>query len=442
MDFAYWAIVIGLLLTFIAISSSWMERLPLSAAMLYLAAGYAIGPAGGNLLSIDLFRHAAILEHITEAALLISLFSAALKLGPPLSDRRWLLPVRLATGGMLLSIVLIAALAMMLLDLSYAGALLLAAILAPTDPVLASGVQVADSSDRDRLRFSLTGEGGLNDATALPFLILSFELLSSTSTQSWWRHSLWDWLWIDVVWSLTAGLLIGGLLGKCIGALVVHLRVRQQEAIGLDEFLALGLIALTYGIATVAHASGFLAVFAAGIMLRQSRREPNAETLITFLEAETSGRAAARKLATHPAHAGTFMMTAVRGFNEQLEHIGEVAVVLIVGALLSMASFTREIVVFIALVFFAVRPLAMWLSLWRAPIGNDQRLLISWFGIRGIGSIYYLLFAMNRDLPAPLIASIVSVVLTTVICSIIVHGISVTPFMRIYAKRRDRRSRG
>ncbi|HSB96189.1 MAG TPA: cation:proton antiporter [Spongiibacteraceae bacterium] len=435
MNYSYWAIVIGLLLIVTAISSSWMERLPLSTAMLYLAVGYAIGPAGINLLMVDLYRNAPLLEHITEASLLISLFSAGLKLGLPLADRRWLLPVRLATFGMLLTALFIAALSAAWLNLPYIGALLLAAILAPTDPVLAAGVQVADSSDRDRLRFSLTGEGGLNDGTALPLLILAFNLFTFDHTQAW----AWHWLLVDVLWSLAAGIAIGGILGKCIGMLVVHLRVRQQEAIGLDEFLALGLIALAYGAATIAHASGFLAVFAAGTMLRHSRKEPTAETLVTFLEGETRGREAARKLATHPTHAATFMMKAVRGFNEQLEHIGEVAVVLIVGALLPAVSLNSKLAIFILLLFLVIRPLAMWLSLWRAPVSNDQRVLVSWFGIRGIGSIYYLLFAINHRLPASLLTPIAAIVLMTVTCSIIVHGISVTPFMQIYAVRRGKR---
>lgn len=437
MNFAHWAIVIGLLLTGMAIASTWMERLPLSMAMLYLAVGVAIGPQGQAMLDIDLFENAKIVEHVAEAALLISLFSAGMKLGVPLADRRWLLPVRLATTGMVLTTLFIAALGMVCLQLPAASALLLAAILAPTDPVLAAGVQVADRGDRDRLRFGLTGEGGLNDATALPLLVLALDLVAGDRSGAWWA----DWLLRDVVWSLAVGVAIGGVLGKCVGQLVVHLRVTQQEAIGLDEFLALGLVALAYGVASLVHASGFLAVFAAGIMLQHSRKEPDAQTLVRFLEAETNSREAARKLATHPTHAGTFMMKAVRGFNEQLEHIGEVAVVLIVGALFATATWNLRTVVFIAAVFLLARPLAVWISLWRAPVARDQRLLMSWFGIRGIGSVYYVLFALAHDLPAGTLEPIVAVVFSTVICSIIVHGISVTPLMQMYAERRAVRRR-
>lgn len=435
MNFSVWAIVIGLLLTTMAVASSWMERLPLSMAMLYLAVGVTIGPLGYALLDIDLYAHAKIIEHVAEAALLVSLFSAGMKLGVPLRDRRWLLPLRLATLGMLFTTALIATLAVYWLQLSLASALLLAAILAPTDPVLAAGVQVADRTDRDRLRFGLTGEGGLNDGTALPLLMLALLLFEGSGGD--WVH----WLLVDVLWSLAAGIAIGGIFGKCLGKLVVHLRVKQQEAIGLDEFLALGLIALTYGVATIVHASGFLAVFAAGILLQQARNEPDAHTLVRFLEGETRSREAARKLATHPDHAGTFMMKAVRGFNEQLEHIGEVAVVLIVGALVTQAAWNLRIIVFIGAVFLLVRPLAIWLSLWRAPVAGDQRLLISWFGIRGIGSIYYVMFAIAQGLPRTTIEPLVAIIFSTIICSIIAHGISVTPLMQTYSTRRAARHR-
>lgn len=433
MNIAHWAIVIGLLLTTLAIASSWMERLPLSMAMLYMAVGCAIGPQAWGLLQVELPRDAGIIEHLAAVALLVSLFSAGMKLGVPLLDRRWLLPFRLATIGMVATTLLAASLAMWCLHLPYATALLLGAILAPTDPVLAAGVQVSDRTDRDRLRFSLTGEGGLNDATALPFLILALDLLDVRPGELWLR-----WLLVDVGWSLAAGLVIGGLLGKCIGALVVHLRVAQQEAIGLDEFLALGLIGLSYGVAEIAHASGFLAVFAAGIMLQHTRKEPDAGALVQFLEGETRGGDAAKKLATHPEHAGTFMMKAVRGFNEQLEHVGEVAIVLVVGGLLAYVSPRMEILVFVALLFFCIRPLSIWLSLWGAPVARDQRLLISWFGIRGIGSIYYLMVAIGHGLPPETDRILIGAVLTAITCSIIIHGISVTPLMRFYRHQHAR----
>ncbi len=128
-------------------------------------------------MTLNPLAHAALLERVVEVAVLISLFSVGLKLGLPLSNRHWLLPLRLAFVSMTRTVALIAAVGVLGLGLPVGSAILLGAILAPTDPVPASAVQVESSGDRDRLRFSLTGEGGLNDGTAFPFVMLGLGLL-------------------------------------------------------------------------------------------------------------------------------------------------------------------------------------------------------------------------------------------------------------------------
>ena len=177
MSFAIWALIIGAILIIMALIGTLVERLPMSPGMIYLAIGYALGPAGWALMTPDPFRYSAELERMAEVALLISLFAVGLKLGVPLRDKRWYLPLRLAFPSMALTVLSVAAIGMFLLGLPAGAAVLLAAILAPTDPVLASDVQVEDSSDRDRLRFSLTAEGGLNDGTAFPFVLFALGML-------------------------------------------------------------------------------------------------------------------------------------------------------------------------------------------------------------------------------------------------------------------------
>ena len=166
MIFATWALVIGVLLVTMALAGSQLRRLPLSTGMLYLAAGAILGPAGFGLMAPDPLEQSALLERAAEVAVLISLFAIGLKLGLPLSDWRWRLAVRLATLSMIVTVGLVALVAHVALGLSLGAAVLLAAIVAPTDPVLASDVQVTATDDRDRLRFSLSAEGGLNDGTA------------------------------------------------------------------------------------------------------------------------------------------------------------------------------------------------------------------------------------------------------------------------------------
>ena len=177
MTFALWTLLIGVLLIVMVLSATLLKRLPLSTAMIYLAAGFILGPAVWAVLTPSPFVHTDILERVTEVAVLLSLFSVGLKLGLPLSNWHWLLPVRLAFVSMTLTVALVAVVAIWGLGLSPGVAILLGAILAPTDPVLASAVQVESSGDRDRLRFSLTGEGGLNDGTAFPFVMLGLGLL-------------------------------------------------------------------------------------------------------------------------------------------------------------------------------------------------------------------------------------------------------------------------
>jgi len=436
LSFAVWSVVIGALLTVMALSSTLLKRLPLSTAMLYLGAGVILGPLGWALLTPSPLGHSAVLERVAEVALLISLFAAGLKLGLPLSNRHWRLPLRLAFVSMTVSVLLCVLLGIYGLGLSVGAALLLGAIIAPTDPVLASEVQVENAEDRDRLRFSLTGEGAINDAAAFPLVMLGLGLLG--------LHGLgtggWRWVAVDVLWAISAGLLIGTLFGTLIGKLVVYLRSRHKESIGLDEFLALGLIGLAYGVAILVHASGFLAVLAAGLALQRVKERERTKGAPVAVSVVLDDQAALEAAATDPQHASAYMMQAVRGFNEQLERIAEVAVVLVTGAMLAYSRVTPATALFVLLFFVAVRPLSVWIGLLGAPVSRDQRLLISWFGIRGIGSIYYLMYALNHGLPRALAEPVIAVTLATVTVSIVVHGVSMTPLMAIYMRRKAERA--
>jgi NhaP-type Na+/H+ or K+/H+ antiporter len=251
----------------------------------------------------------------------------------------------------------------------------------------------------------------------------------------------WRWLGLDVVWALAGGLVIGAALGAMIGKLVVYLRTRHQEAVGLDEFLALGLVALAYGVAQLAYASGFLAVFAAGLALQRVKERSRAQQAPAVGPAGLQDKESHLAVATHPDLAGAYMMQAVRGFNEQLERIAELVIVLAVGAMLAYIHVDLTTVVFNVLLFVVLRPLSVWLGLLGASVSGDQRLLIAWFGIRGIGSIYYLMFALNHGLSGPLADQAINITLAAVAASIILHGISVTPLMSLYTRRQNGKSR-
>jgi sodium/hydrogen antiporter len=438
MTAIYWFIVWGLLLVAMALADSVLRRLPLTTAMLYLAAGVALGPLGAGLLALDPVEHAELLERVAEIVVIVSLFAAGLKLRAPLTERRWVAPVALAFGSMSITVGLIALVAWSVLGLSAGAAVLLGAVLAPTDPVLASDVQVDQPTDHDRLRFSLTGEAGLNDGTAFPFVMLGLGLLG--------LHELgaggWRWLAVDVVWAIGAGIGVGALLGTLVGRLVVYLRREHREALGLDDFLALGLITLSYGLALLIHAYGFLAVFAAGLAVRRIERRHSGEDAPPPSVRAAGESVEAEEDATDPDTAPAYMAQAVLGFSEQLERIGTVGVVLLVGGMLFPDRLAGPVLWFAPLLFLVIRPLAVAPVMLSSSLTRLQRGLVGWFGIRGIGSVYYLSYAVARGVPESEARLLMGITLWVVAISIMVHGISVKPLMRAYAHRHARRSRG
>ncbi len=438
-----WFLIAGTLFVLMALAGTLLKRLPLSTSIVYLTAGYSIGPNGLNLLRLDSVTHASLVEHLTEVAVLISLFTAGLKLRAKIRDKSWRGAVQLATLGMTITVGLIFLTGWLALGFSMGAAVLLGAILAPTDPVLASGVQAQDPHDRDRLRFSLTGEAGLNDGTAFPFVMLGLGLLG--------LHELgqggWKWVAVDLVWATAAGLGIGAALGLAVSRLVIYLRKTHREALGSDDFLALGLIALSYGAALSVHAYGFLAVFAAGLALRREERlgspspsgsdGPENHPLITQPGLDEKREGVADPV-TDPQRAPAYMAQKVLEFNEALERLAEAALVLIVGSMLSMKLVTWEAAGLILFVLVIVRPAASFPSLIGTSLTRKQRSLIAWFGIRGIGSLYYLHYALAHGMESPEADRLANLVLAVVAASIVLHGITVTPLMIRYGRKQKR----
>jgi len=438
MEFASWSIVVGALLIVMALSGTVLSRLPLSTSMLYLLAGLAVGPWWLNLMSPDPHEHTVLLERLTEVVVLVSLFTAGLKLSPGLGDRRWLLPLRLAIISMIVTVLGVAAAAHFLLGWQWGACILLGAILAPTDPVLASDVQVHRPGDRDRLRFALTGEGGLNDGAAFPFVMLGLGLMGLHEIGSFG----WRWVLVDVLWAAVVGPAVGALLGLAVGRMVLYLRREHKEAVGLDDFLAMGLIALSYGVAQMLHAYGFLAVFAAGVALRQLEQSQTTDESSRKAAAQAQvdpDKTLAEAVAVDPQHAPAFMAQAVLGFNEQLDRIGEVAVVITIGAMLWAVQWHSGVWWLVPLLLLVIRPVSVALGLLNSTATSGQRWLIGWFGIRGVGSLYYLMYAINHGVPASFADPLITLTLSVVVTSIVLHGISVTPMMAAYEKAAARR---
>lgn len=240
-----WIAFAGGLLSLFAVASAYVQRLPISTSAIYLALGVALGPSGFDVLHLDLTHHAVYVERVTELALVIALFSGGLRLRLRWRDPVWRPAFLLAGPVMVLSIIAVAAVAHLALGLRMDAALLLAALLAPTDPVLASAVAVKDAADHDRMRYALSGEAGLNDGTAFPFVVLALTWTAHDGAGPW----LIAWAIAKVLWAVPAALIVGYALGLVIGRLAIHLRSRARDTSAPNDFLALALIALAYVIA-------------------------------------------------------------------------------------------------------------------------------------------------------------------------------------------------
>lgn len=437
MDFTAWYLIAGAVFVVMALAGSLVKRLPLTPSMLYLALGVGLGPYGAGLIHIDPIHDAHLLERFTELAVIISLFTAGLKLRSPIKDARWRLPIRLASVSMIVTVALITLAGVTLLDLPLGAAIVLGAVLAPTDPVLASDVQVSKPTDRDRLRFSLTGEAGLNDGTAFPFVMLGLGVLGLRDLGALG----WRWFAVDVVWAIGAGIAIGWAAGRVVGRLVLSLRQRHKEAVGLDDFLSLGLLAVSYGAAVTVHAYGFLAVFAAGLALSQIEHRPpgEAESAPQPEVTETADASTKDEIATDPNTAHAYMAQEVLGFNEQLERIAEVAMVILLGGMLIVPGWLQALW-FVPLLLLVIRPLAVWAGTVGGRATPIQRGLIGWLGIRGIGSIYYLTYANAHGVDESTATRLSALVFVVVAASIMLHGISVTPLMNWYGRAMETRN--
>jgi NhaP-type Na+/H+ or K+/H+ antiporter len=434
--FVTWCLIIGVLLVVIGLTDTWRQQLPFSTSALYLLAGYLLGPEVFGLLELRLSADAVLLERLAEAAVLISLFAVGLRLRAPLTDPLWRTPLLLATLAMLLTIGALVGIGLAV-GLSLGSAVLLGAVLAPTDPVLASEVQVQHSDDRDNLRFSLTGEGGLNDGAAFPFVMLALGLLG--------LHELGygglRWWGVDVLWAVAGGIGVGWLLGFLFSRAVVYLRREREQALGMESFLTLGLIALTYGVALKIQSYGFLAVFAAGLAMRHVEREDNPTPHAAPAELPPPSSTVSDpgpSPTASPAQASAYMAKAVLDFTLDIEKLAELTLMLIIGSLLSADAFTPSALAVAFGLIFVARPVAVYLTTWHLPLTPGQRRLASWFGIRGIGSMYYLAYAVAHGADAVENSLVANAVLVTIALSVLLHGSTATPIMRLYRRARGR----
>ncbi len=388
-----------------------LKSAPLSLSI--VCVGLGIGIFGLGWLSFDPNprTYDTIVEKLCEAVVIISLMGAGLKIDRRMGLRSWATTWRLLGVAMPITIIAVALLAIYGLGLPVAMALLLGAVLAPTDPVLASDVQVGKpgSGDEDEVRFALTSEAGLNDGLAFPFVHLALVVgLAAAAPGAWPDASmLGGWFLEDVVWRLGAGVGIGWLVGRALGWLTFG-RGSSRLSGTRDGLVVIGATLVAYTIAEIFHGYGFLAVFVAAIMLRDTERD-------------------------HEYH------EALHDFAEQIERLLMMLVLVLFGGAITtglFANLTWTDGLAALVIVFLIRPLAASVSLIGSEHSARERGIISFFGIRGIGSFYYLAYGINHGEfgSTERLWAIASLV---VLMSIIVHGISATPAMRWMDRNRN-----
>jgi NhaP-type Na+/H+ or K+/H+ antiporter len=391
--------------------TAWLPMILKEAPLSLPIACVIIGAGIFGLLPIpgllpDPAANRAVTERLTELVVIISLMGAGLKIDRSFALPSWSITWRLLGPGMLLTIVLLAVAAHLLLGLGAAAAVLLAACLAPTDPVLASDVQVGPprSGEEDEVRFALTSEAGLNDGLAFPFVLLAVMLAGGDHGGEGW----WGWFTYAVVWKIAAGTTAGYLLGRGLAWAMFHMPNRAKLSRTGAGFVALGITLLVYGAAELVGGYGFFAVFVAALALR----------------------------AAEPGHG---YHEKLHDFAEELERLLMMALLVLLGGAVATGGLLREanawVIVFAVVAIFIVRPLASWLSLWGCGRAPEERATIAFFGIRGLGSFYYLSFALGHA-EFQSAETLWATVATVVLISVFLHGTTVTPAMAALDRRR------
>lgn len=423
MDEPGWFLLIGGVLFAIGLTQPLMRLLPLTNAIVYLAIGIILGPTILGVIHFNPLEQSATLKLIAEIAVVLSLFTAGMKMPVPVTFPRWRGPILMAFVAMTMTVALVGAFGYFALSLPLGAAILLGGILAPTDPVLAGEVQVRRPGDRHRLRFCLTAEAGMNDGSVMPVIMLGMGLLG--------LHELGalgaQWAIQDVLWATSAGIGLGIAAGFGVGHLVHHLRQKHGGLTPLlDDFIALGMAGLVYGVSLATGVWGFLAVFTAAVVLRQTEvRLMGAPRAPGHLGSRSTGSRAAG-----PRSPGITENSL--SVHEALERLAELILIMLLGGMLFLDSWSWRAVAVALFLFLVARPLAVLVVAQATRFPFRLRSLVGWFGVRGIGSLYYIVYLIEQGLPTDLALELLHITLVVITLSIFLHGISTKPVLARY----------
>lgn len=392
---------IFLMLGLLVLASAWlplfMRGLPVSLAIVAVIAGYIFFSVAGitRLSSQDL----SWTEQLTRIALILAIMSAGLSIDRPLSRATWRSAWLLLAIGLPVTWFATAALGVVVLQLPIGLALLMAAVLVPTDPVLASRLSVGPpgSGPEKELRFALTAEAGVNDGLAYPFVAFALLII----TRGWSGGNLLHWFWFEFLWKTFGAVIVGFLAGRLIVVSNRLLPDRMRLQASGSGMVALGLTLFAYGLAEVASTNGFVAVFASAVSIRNAVRT-------------------------------TDYLRHLHGFAGDVEKVVTALVLAIFGGAIAigiLGNITWREIAFVVGTLFVARPLGVLAVAPAAPLSTRERAGASYLGIRGLASLYYAVLAAGT-LDGSSRDRLLSVVALVVVTSAVLYGVTSDLVMR------------
>ncbi|HET9428211.1 MAG TPA: cation:proton antiporter [Allosphingosinicella sp.] len=386
------AVGVGIILAY------WVPRFfsgrePAASALLIVAGAAIFTLLPGMPAVIDPRNAPRVWEYVSELAVIVALFGTGLRIDNLTNYRRWQPTIRLLLVAMPLTILAVALLGYWLAGMTLAGAILLGAVLAPTDPVLAGDVQVGPPTEGGEhpVRFALTTEAGLNDGLAFPFVYLGLILAAEGFTPG---QLALEWLPRDVVYRIGMGAAAGAAIGWLLGKLLFSVPRDNALADTASGVLALAGVLFCYGATELLEGYGFIAAFVTGLVLRRAEEGH-----------EFHGR--------------------LHTFSESIEHALTAVLLILIGGILPVLWSEldwRYAAIAVGLVL-VVRPLAGWISLTGTDLVRRERLVVAGFGVRGIGSIYYLGYATSH-IEFVNEGQLWATITLTILVSTIVHGLT------------------
>ncbi len=390
---------------------------PVTLPMVLLALSFTVFALPFGLEFPNPLEQGKLTERLTELGVIVALVGAGLKLDRPPQWLTWRSTWLLLGITMPLTIAAAAMLGWWVIGFVPATAMLLGAVIAPTDPVLATEVQVGapgegyvDSIEEaeNEVRFSLTAEAGLNDGLAFPFTYMAIAMAVAGPAPGNWVGT---WLLVNVFYKLGVGFVVGLLLGWLLARTILSVPAKTELAKAITGLSALAVILVVYGATEYAEGYGFIAVFVAAVAIRNYERD-------------------------HEYHQSLHI------FTEQAERLLMAGIVLALGGAIAggiLAPLTWQVALVGILLVLVVRPLAGMIGLVYFPgIPWRERAAISFFGIRGIGSLYYLSYALNEAEFAGK-EMLWALVAFAVLLSIVIHGFAGHPVMHAIDRHREQR---